>query len=182
MRETGCMRNRWPILALLCVLTSLLAGGTASASSPSGAENRVWAFDLAEQVHVAGELALTPELHQGCELAYDDSASRSLLAAKGGGTVIGKLDDIGAGKLRSGENSLLKHLDGDLGSPRANWGRNSSVLRTEMGKGVPIRDATVNPNTGALINDTGFLRAERNLLRNQGWTYNPGTTLWSPPR
>ena len=176
------MRNRWPILALLCALVNLLVPSTASANSSTGAENRVWDFSLQEQAHVEGASALTPELHQGSELAYDDCTSGSPLAAKGGGAVIGKLDDIGAGKLRSGENSLLKHLDGDLGSPRANWGRNSSVLRTEMRKGVPIRDATVNPSTGALINDTGFLGAERNLLRNQGWTYNPGTTLWSPPR
>jgi len=78
------MRNRWPILALLCVLASLLAGGIASAHSATGAENRVWAFDLAEQVHVAGASALTLELHQGSALAEYDSASGSLLAAKGG--------------------------------------------------------------------------------------------------
>ena len=77
------MRNRWPILALLCVLASLLAGGIASAHAASGAENRVWGFDLAEQIHVGGQRALTPELHQGYELAEYDSASGSLLAAKG---------------------------------------------------------------------------------------------------
>ena len=54
------------ILALLCVLTSLLAGGTASASSPSGAENRVWAFDLAEQVSVAGAGARRPKVEKSC--------------------------------------------------------------------------------------------------------------------
>ena len=78
------MRNRWPILALLCVLASLLAGGIASAHAASGAENRVWGFDLAEQIHVGGQRALTPELHQGYELAEYDSASGSLLAARGG--------------------------------------------------------------------------------------------------
>ena len=79
------MRNRWPILALLCVLASLLVPGTASAHSATGAENRVWAFDLAEQVHVAGQQALTSDSHQGCEIAEYDSASDSLLAARGGG-------------------------------------------------------------------------------------------------
>ena len=78
------MRNRWPILALLCVLASLLAGGIASAHAASGAENRVWGFDLAEQIHVGGQRALTPELHQGYELAECDPASGSLLAAGGG--------------------------------------------------------------------------------------------------
>ncbi len=79
------MRSRWPILALLCVLASLLVPGTASAHSVAGAENRVWAFNLAEQVHVAGAATLTLELHQGCELAEYGCASASLLAAKGGG-------------------------------------------------------------------------------------------------
>jgi len=46
------MRNRWPILALLCVLASLLVPGIASAHSAAGAENRGWAFDLPEQVHL----------------------------------------------------------------------------------------------------------------------------------
>ena len=26
-----------------------------------------------------------------------------------------------------------------------------------------------------------FTDAERDLLRNHGWTYDPKTTLWSPP-
>ena len=82
------MRSRWLILALLCALASLLAGGIASAHAASGAENRVWGFDLAEQIHVGGQRALTPELHQGYELAEYDSASGSLLAARGGGTEI----------------------------------------------------------------------------------------------
>ena len=78
------MRNRWPIFALLCVLASLLVPGIASAHSAAGAENRVWGFDLAEQIHVGGQRALTPELHQGCEPREYDSASGSPLAAKGG--------------------------------------------------------------------------------------------------
>jgi hypothetical protein len=101
-------------------------------------------------------------------------------AARGGRAVIGKLDYIAAGKLRPGENNLLEHLEGDLGSPQANWSRNSSVLRTEMNKGLPIRDASVNPMTGERLNNTGFLRAERNLLEDHGWTYDPSTTLWTP--
>jgi hypothetical protein len=100
---------------------------------------------------------------------------------RGGRAVIGKLDDIAAAKLRPGENNLLKHLEGDLGSPKANWARNSSVLRTEMKKGLPIRDASVDRLTGELLNNTGFLRAERNLLQSHGWTYDPATTMWSPP-
>jgi len=94
--------------------------------------------------------------------------------------VIGKINDLQPKNLKIGENTLLKHLP-NQGNPKANWIQNSSVLRQEMRKGQPIRDASVHPN-GELIDDTGFLKAERNLLMNQGWTYNPVTHLWSPPK
>ena len=111
MRETGGMRSRWPILALLCVLASLLVPGIASAHTAVGAENRVWAFDLQEQVHVAGQRALTLELHQGYELADYDSASGSLLAPKTAvipkqTTVIGSRADTLTAKGWSGHNVL----------------------------------------------------------------------------
>src|SRR5262249_11988856 len=78
-------------------------------------------------------------------------------------TVIGRMSDITPDKLRPGESTLLKHMEGDLG-PKLNWERNSSVLRREMNKGLPIRDASVNPLTGELIQypDT-FIHMERNL-------------------
>jgi hypothetical protein len=50
-----------------------------------------------------------------------------------------------------------------------------------MGRGLPIRDASVDPATGELINNTGFLRAERYLLQDRGWSFDPKTTLWLPP-
>jgi len=84
------MRPRWPILALLCVLASLLVAGTASAHSASGSENRVWALGHAEQVHAGGQLDLTHELHPGCELREYDFASGSPLAAKGARKFPGK--------------------------------------------------------------------------------------------
>jgi len=101
-------------------------------------------------------------------------------------TVIGKFDPA-TGNIRGiqpNENSLLKHLP-DQGSPKLNWQQNSSVLRTEMGKGVPIRDAHVD-SAGRLLPGTPdgiskFIDAECNLLRNHGWTYDPKKTLWSPP-
>jgi hypothetical protein len=46
---------------------------------------------------------------------------------------------------------------------------------------MPIQDASVNPVTGALESNTGFLRAERYLLDGRGWTYDPKTTMWYPP-
>ena len=93
--------SRGASLAILSVLASLLVLGIASASSAAGAETRVWAFDLAENVHVAGRDALTRGQHLGCELAEYDSASGSLLAARevdaaldATGKVHGKLPDV----------------------------------------------------------------------------------------
>ncbi len=94
--------------------------------------------------------------------------------------VIGKLADLQPSKLAPGDHTLLKHLP-DLENAKANWMQNSSVLRTEMRKLAPIRDGSVDPITGRLLNNTGFLRAERNLLQNHGWTYNPVTQTWNPP-
>ncbi len=49
-----------------------------------------------------------------------------------------------------------------------------------MASGNPIRDASVNAETGALENNTGFLARERGVLQGQGWHYDPGTHMWSP--
>jgi RHS repeat-associated protein len=93
--------------------------------------------------------------------------------------VIGKMDDLAReGAVGAGEVRLVL---GDLGTPRANWAQNARALRAYMSTGRPIRDASVNPLTGELLNNTGFLRAERELLRNRGWTYDASTTLWNPP-
>jgi hypothetical protein len=78
------MRSCCALLAILCLLASLLVPGIASASTAAGAETRVWAFDLADQVRVEVERSLTLELHPGCEPTYDEIASDSLLAARGG--------------------------------------------------------------------------------------------------
>jgi hypothetical protein len=72
---------------LLCALASLLVPGIASASTASGAETRVGVFDLPEQAFVGGSASLTLELRPGCEPTYDDHASDSLLAARGGRAV-----------------------------------------------------------------------------------------------
>jgi hypothetical protein len=69
-------------------------------------------------------------------------------------TVIGKFKDLR--KLEPEEQSLLSRLP-DLGGPKANWAQNAGVLRQEMGRGLPIRDASVNPATGELINYPGSL-------------------------
>ena len=90
-------------------------------------------------------------------------------AANGGVTVIGRVKDLQ--KLGPGEKSLLDRLP-DLGSPKANWQQNSGVLRQEMNRGLPIRDASVGDTGGQ------FLNAERNLLRDRGWTFDG--SHWNP--
>ena len=77
------VRGRWLILVIVYALASLLMPGLALAHAAVGAQSRVWAFDLQGQVHVAGQRALTLDLHQGCGLAEHDSASGALLAARG---------------------------------------------------------------------------------------------------
>jgi RHS repeat-associated protein len=102
-------------------------------------------------------------------------------AVRGGGKfVIGKLADLRQpGALRAGER-VLEWVD--QSTAKLNWEKNSSLLREAMGQGKPIRDASVSELTGKLRDNTGFLRAERNLLENQGWKYNPLNHLWTPPR
>lgn len=91
--------------------------------------------------------------------------------------VIGKIKDLN--NLQAGEKTLLDQLP-NLRSPKANWYQNASVLRQAMAKMKPIRDASVDA-MGNLIDNTGFLKAERNLLRNKGWVYDQMTRMWWPP-
>lgn len=88
-------------------------------------------------------------------------------------TVIGRVKDLQ--DLKPGERSLLDRLP-DRGSPKANWHQNSGVLREEMKRGLAIRDASPGDRGGQLLN------AERNLLRDRGWTFDPNTNLWMPPK
>ena len=77
--------------------------------------------------------------------------------------------------LQHSERSLFDQLT-DLGSPKANWQQNSSILRQEMSRGLPIRDASPGDTAGQ------FLNAERNLLRGRGWTFDPNIHYWNPPK
>jgi RHS repeat-associated protein len=93
-------------------------------------------------------------------------------AAEEGGVVIGKQTLLDTpGTLRPGERTL--DLAEDMGSPKANWAQNSGKLREAMSEGQPIRDASAGGS------NTGFLRAERNLLENHGWSLKGD--YWYPP-
>jgi RHS repeat-associated protein len=101
------------------------------------------------------------------------SAGRAAKAARGTTTVIGRTKDLG--NLAKGERSLLDRLTPDLGNAQANWARNSGVLREEMRRGLPIRDASPGDTAGT------FLNAERALLKDRGWTFDSRTNFWNPP-
>jgi len=98
------------------------------------------------------------------------------------------MDDLNApGALNPGEYTIADLLP-NLGEPRANYYQNMSVLREEMRNGNPIRDASANKpdsfpaptadNPIRIIRQT-FTGAERNLLRNSGWTFDGA--YWNPP-
>jgi hypothetical protein len=175
--DVSALRTLVGLVVLLVV--GLVFPEVASAKSVTGAETRVGVSNLDGQVRTGVEADAGARGHRAFADANYDFTSRSPHAARGP-TVIGKVKDLK--NLRAGENTLLKHLP-DRGGPKANWKQNAGVLRQERRKGRPIRDASVDPKTGELIDYPGsFLNAERNLLRQRGWTYDPGTTLWSPPQ
>ena len=87
-------------------------------------------------------------------------------------TVIGRIKDLE--NLKQGEESLLARIRAQ-GNHQATWKENSRVLRQEMAKNQPIRDASPGDDAGR------FLNAERNLLKNHGWTFDPQTNYWNPP-
>lgn len=135
------------------------------------------AYDVYQAVKTVRDPSATALKKSGMVAA----ATYSVFGPGGGGTlVIGKMDDLARG-VAAGERALVPRLTPDLGSPKANWKRNAGLLREEMKKGMPIRDASTNAK-GELINDTGFLRAERNQLRDRGWTYDQRSRTWNPPK
>ncbi|MCU7886525.1 MAG: RHS domain-containing protein, partial [Candidatus Thiodiazotropha sp. (ex Lucinoma annulata)] len=94
--------------------------------------------------------------------------------AKRGTTVIGRTKDLD--NLKKGERPLMDRLKDNTGSHKDKWRRNDSVLRDEMSKGKPIRDASPGDKSGQWLN------AERNTLKNRGWTFDSKTNYWMPPK
>jgi len=166
------MRRLAAILALVLGLT-LLAAPPASAAVAAHAENRTSGSAAGLTTLIEIETRLSEEAVRENILPRYDFASDDAVAARGTTTVIGRTKDLG--NLAKGERSLLDRLKGDLGSPQANWKRNSGVLREEMRRGQPIRDASPGDSGGV------FLNAERNLLRDRGWTFDSNSGYWMPP-
>jgi hypothetical protein len=97
-------------------------------------------------------------------------------AEKEGRLVIGKMKDLrNTEGWKNGDHILNPP---DRGSPKANWKQNSSLLRQEEGTGKTIHDKSTDA-AGNLRDNTGFTKAERNLLDNRGRTFNPNTQDWT---
>jgi hypothetical protein len=136
----------------------LLVPGIASASSATRAENRVWAFDLVDQVGVGVERSLTLELHRGSAPTYDDLASDSRLAAKGGvgeGTKVYRVWGDGAaanGRLWTTVNpGSVPNYQGAAVLPSQNTGRFVSEGVIQDATGITTRSSLpLGGNPGGL--------------------------------
>jgi hypothetical protein len=90
-----------------------------------------------------------------------------------GGLVIGRGADLSRPFALAENEARLSWTA--TATAQSEWKINSGLLRQEMGKGVPIRDASPG-NVGGM-----YLNAERNLLESRGWLYNSSTGYWKPP-
>jgi hypothetical protein len=128
-----------------------------------------------------GTVAAKVALKGGAKIATERAivrATEKAAAEKEGGLVIGKLKDLrGAEGWRKGDHTL--NLP-DRSSPKQNWKQNSSLFRQEERTGKPIRDMSTDAN-GNLRDNTGFLKAERNLSEDRGRIFDTNTRSWTKP-
>jgi RHS repeat-associated protein len=133
------------------------------------------AASAAQRALVAGAI----ETGVACALAAVPAGEAEAPAASKGPLrlVIGRTKDLlKPGSIGRNEYTLLGKLSPSLGSPKANWYRNASVLRGEIRQGIrQVRDASPGDYEGQ------FTNAERNILQNRGWTYDPETHMWNAP-
>jgi RHS repeat-associated protein len=155
----------WDYCGMVCGKLGPYAGDGTRLITPGGPVSRFGALGKA-----AGIAPFGLSVARGVQVI-----SRLGTATRIETTVIGKLEDLKS--LRPGEKPITWP---NRGSHKTNWKANSGLLRQAMGRGRPIRDASVD-SSGNLINNTGFLRAERNLLQSRGWRFDPSTTNWHPP-
>ena len=150
------------------------AGAIAMSLVPGGGELAAFkrpGLDLAEEtLGAACSQALSGYERKLGAASIKAAADGSLAPSR---LVIGRTADLTApGALGPEEFTLLDRLTPKLGSPRANWYRNSSVLRKALRSTTQVRDASPGNTAGQ------FLNAERNVLENRGWAFDPLTTLW----
>jgi RHS repeat-associated protein len=103
------------------------------------------------------------------------AAIKAARAADEGAVVIGKMKDL-AKPTGWKQGDRVLNLP-QKGSPKENWKQNSGRLRETESKGERIKDASTDAN-GNLRDNTGFTRAERNLLENRGRVYDEQIREW----
>jgi hypothetical protein len=101
------MQTRCRLLVLACVLASLLVPALASANTDPYAETRVGGLELGNSYSTMAARAVTPGTHQGYALAYDELASRFLLAARGAGKIVASNGTEITGFTRHGINRAI---------------------------------------------------------------------------
>jgi hypothetical protein len=133
-------------------------------------------FECGFDIHCAAEPLYTEQFLLGGMGMVRGLARVTIegLAASGaeeGGLVIGKMSDLAKPTgWRSGDYTLyLPKLPAGPGR----WLQNERELQNAIDLGRPIRD--ISPTEGG-----GFLERERSLLMENGWRYDPATSLWSP--
>jgi hypothetical protein len=164
--------------------TAASAGLTVVAKTPIPGPHRVYNMTVeGEHVYHISTLGVLAH-NNGCgtELAEkvrlpDDSFAN---VSEGKDLVIGKLDDLNRPNAVRPSERKLDWVD--QGSPKANWEKNSELLRKAMREGKPIRDVSVDATTGDLKKARGFLQAERKLLEGRGWSFDKLSGSWHPPR
>mgnify|MGYP000579336266 CR=1 FL=1 len=168
---------RWLGVCVI-LLTPLSAANLASAHELVQTKTRVGGFESAAPLHIWLNGSATERSYSGNLRCEPEVASESLLAARAGAAaerlVIGRGADLAKpGALKAGERALS--WPSKMPNAAAEWKINSGLLRQEMQRRLPIRD--ISPG------DTGgmFLNAERNLLQNQGWTFDASSRFWMPP-
>lgn len=156
--QTPPRRARWVPAVFATILALVLAGGglvgtgvadaLPSVGSSSTAVPTDYSYDSVGKVGAANTTSVAARAaHQLALSGKRCGPSVSVVAAEAAGgpanAVIGKVGDLNApGAIGDNEYTLLDQLP-DQGSPHANWSQNSGVLRQEMGRGVPIRDASI---------------------------------------
>lgn len=129
---------------------------------------------LGKNASAIGSLSLKDAL--GSTSSMGRISLREVSAAKGGSNIkyLGRMEDL-EGIPRS--QTILDELTPSLGSPKADYYRNMSVIRKNLREGVIFKDASwfrpnselaptfLNPNK--TVGQT-FFGAERNLMTNKG--------------
>jgi hypothetical protein len=163
------------------IKAGLIATGVAAVGIvPVGKLLRLGGRLLRKALQEGGEKVVKEVAQEGGQRVVKEGAQ--VVAREGGQAVAKEITPrlvIGRGKDLAKPGALgpgeFKLSWPPTGTVRTEWKTNSGLLRSEMRNMRPIRDASPGDMGGM------YLNAERNLLRNHGWSFDPKTNLWNPP-